>query len=131
MENRVIPMISMRVGLLLAGGLLCTVAAAADPGYIAAVKADVAEFTTHEFQPPPDSAWVGSGSEAGHEGAAQTMDLEGFSAFLQKKSPGSFIFYRKLPKQYQQKLHDDYLATGDLDRIKSDIFKYSREAKKN
>lgn len=123
--------VTIHLGLLLTGGLLCASAQAADPGYIDAIKADVAEFTTHEFKPPPDSSWIGSGSEASQNGAAQSMDLDGFSAFLQKKSPGSYIFYEKLPLKYKQKLHGDYLATGDLDRIKADIFKYSREAKNN
>lgn len=117
--------------LLLLSGILCLSVQAADEDYIAAVKADVAEFTTHEFQAPPDSKWVGSGDDAGENSAAQLKDLAGFSDYLQKKSPGSYIFYRKLPTEYKEKLHSDYLSTGDLDRIKEDIFKYSREVKRN
>jgi hypothetical protein len=123
--------VTIHLGLLLTGGLLCVSAEAADPDYIDAIKADVAEFTTHEFQTPPDSSWVGSGSESSQNGGTQSMDLNGFSAFLQKKTPGSYIFYEKLSMKYKQKLHGDYLATGDLDRVKADIFKYSREARKN
>jgi hypothetical protein len=52
------------------------------------------------------------------------------SRYIQSKSPGSYIFYKKLPTDYQQRLHRDYLATGDLDRIKQDIFKYTREVKR-
>jgi hypothetical protein len=118
------------LGLLLTGGLICSSVLAADADYIAAIEADVAEFTTHEFQPPADSGWIGAGDEASPGAGNQSMDLGGFSAYLQKKSPGSFIFYKKLPVEYQKKLHDDYLSTGDLDRIKEDIFKYSREAKR-
>ena len=119
------------LGLLLMGGFVCTYVQAADADYIAAIKADVAEFTTHEFQAPPDSAWVGAGDESSQNAGNQVMDLEGFSAYLQKKSPGSYIFYKKLPVEYKEKLHGDYLSTGDLDRIKEDIFKYSREVKRN
>jgi hypothetical protein len=87
----------------------------------------VSEFTTNEFQAPENSKWLGDDDNAA---AAEMNDLEGFSAYLQNKSPGSYIFYKKLPKNYQERLHRDYLATGDLDRIKQDIFKYTREAKK-
>ncbi len=101
-------------------------AMALDPGYIEAVEADVAEFTRGEFVPPENSAWLGSKSED----TSQMADLEGFSKFLQNKSPGSFIFYKKLPTEYKEQLQKDYLATGDLDRIKEDIFKYTRQLKK-
>jgi hypothetical protein len=96
-----------------------------DSGYIDAVKADVAEFAAHEFQAPVNSDWLGD--SAGE--AAQLMDLEGFSTFLKKNSPGSFIFYAKLPIEYKNRLHSDYLTTGDLDRVKQDIFKYTRQVK--
>jgi hypothetical protein len=111
---------------LLIGSLQATTAHAVDPGYLTAVEADVAEFTSKEFQPPPDSTWLGSKDSE----AAQLADLKGFSSFLRSKSPGSYIFYNKLPTEYQELLHKDYLATGDLDRVKQDIFKYTREMKK-
>jgi hypothetical protein len=97
-----------------------------DQGYIEAIEADVAEFFTQTFHPPADSSWLGD--TAGE--SAQLMDLNGFSDYLKDKSPGSFIFYEKLPSEYKKQLHQDYLATGDLDRIKQDIFKYTREIKK-
>jgi len=100
---------------------------AASSDYVSAVKADVEEFTTHEFKAPAESKWIGSADEVLSGGELGT--LEGFSQFLLSKSPGSHIFYRKLPKSYQEQLRSDYLATGDLDRIKDDIFKYTREVK--
>lgn len=110
---------------LLIGSLQPSPARAIDPGYIEAIEADVAEFTSKEFHAPADSAWLGStGSEA-----VKLADLEGFSSFLQNKSPGSFIFYKKLPAEYREQLREAYLATGDLDRIKEDIFKYARAVK--
>lgn len=98
---------------------------AIDQGYFDAVEADVAEFATQEFQPPRDSNWLG-GSPGD---TAQLMDLNGFSDFLRQASPGSFIFYDKLPVEYKHQLHSDYLATGDLERIKQDIFQYTRAVK--
>jgi hypothetical protein len=97
-----------------------------DSSYIEAIEADVAEFTTHEFHPPADSSWLGNSDSE----STSLMDLNGFSDHLQNKSPGSYIFYKKLPGKYKEQLLEDYLATGDLDRIKQDIFKYTREVKK-
>lgn len=99
---------------------------AIDTGYIDAIEADVAEFTTNEFHPPSESDWLGNVDSD----STQVMDLNGFSDYLQNKSPGSYIFYKKLPREYKERLLHDYLATGDLDRIKQDIFKYTREVKK-
>ena len=121
--------LASRIGsfCLLLGVLHAPSLLAIDSGYIEAVKADVSEFSTKEFIAPVDSSWLGSGDEAA---AAELNDLPGFSSYLKNKSPGSYIFYTKLPTDYQERLHRDYLATGDLDRIKQDIFKYTREAKK-
>lgn len=118
-------MISILCGLV-AGVCLPARAIALDPGYIEAVEADVAEFTTNEFHPPANSGWLGG---ADSESLA-VMDLTGFADYLKEKSPGSFIFYKKLSNEYRERLHKDYLATGDLNRVKQDIFKYTREMKK-
>ena len=126
MESLLTRSTALIVGCLLTGLLVSLPALALDDGYIDAIEADVAEFTTKEFSPPAESSWLGS--EDGE--AAQLADLAGFSSFLQKKSPGSYIFYKKLPTEYKEQLHQDYLATGDLERIKSDIFKYTREVKR-
>lgn len=98
---------------------------ALDQDYIKAVKADVAEFSSHEFIPPANSEWLGSEENQ----SAQRVDLQGFTEFIRTQSPGSYIFYKKLPDEYQKKLHQDYLSTGDFERIKQDIFKYTREMK--
>jgi hypothetical protein len=97
-----------------------------DSSYINAIEADVAEFTTNEFHPPADSNWLGNTDSD----TTQLKDLNSFSEYLKNKSPGSYIFYTTLPREYKERLHKDYLLTGDLDRIKQDIFKYTREAKK-
>jgi hypothetical protein len=114
------------LGGFLLGQLHSHSALAIDPGYLDAIEADVAEFTSGEFKPPENSTWLGDVNSE----EAQLADLEGFSQYLQNKSPGSFIFYKKLPAEYKEQLLKDYLATGDLDRIKDDIFKYARELKR-
>jgi len=128
MHRRITGTRAIRCALLSPIWFYCLSLQAADPGYVEAVEADVAEFTTHEFQAPDGSAWVGTSNSDG-EGGGQFGTLEGFSRFLFTKSPGSHIFYRKLPHEYQEKLYQDYLANGDLERIKEAIFKYTREAK--
>lgn len=116
--------------LLLACCVLIFSVEAADNGYIEAVKADVAEFTTSEFQPPADSSWTGTIDNQSKTRGELLVELEDFSKFLKDKSPGNFIFYTKLPEDYKKRLHQEYLATGNLDQIKNNIFKYSRDIKK-
>ncbi|MET0067885.1 MAG: hypothetical protein ABW076_16195 [Candidatus Thiodiazotropha sp.] len=99
-------------------------------GYIDAVTADVEEFSSGNFNPPPDSTWVAKISAQNGDAGSPQAKLEDFSSFIKEKSPGSYIFYSKLPKAYQTRLHQDYLATGDLEKVKQDIFKYSREVKR-
>ncbi|MET0026816.1 MAG: hypothetical protein ABW101_04200, partial [Candidatus Thiodiazotropha sp.] len=98
--------------------------------YIDAVTADVEEFSTGSFNPPEESPWVAKIAGQSAAGGSPQEKLEDFSSFIKEKSPGSYIFYSKLPKEYQTRLHQDYLATGDLEKIKQDIFKYSREVKR-
>ncbi len=125
MESVMTRWLTICCGSLLMGSVSLP-AMALEPGYIGAVEADVAEFTSGEFVPPENSTWLGTNSKE----TSQMADLDGFSKFLQDKSPGSFIFYKKLPIEYKEQLQKDYLATGDLDRIKDDIFKYTRQLKK-
>jgi hypothetical protein len=126
MESLSINSVAIYFGGFLLGCLLPLPALALDPGYIDVIEADVAEFTSGEFKPPENSTWLGSVNSE----EARLADLDGFSRFLQSESPGSFIFYEKLPNDYKEQLHEDYLVTGDLDRIKDDIFKYTRRLKR-
>jgi hypothetical protein len=99
---------------------------ALNQGYLDAVRADVKEFSSHEFEAPADSDWLGGEENL----SSQLTDLKGFSEFIRTKSPGSYIFYIKLADEHKKKLHQDYLSTGDIHRLKQDIFKYTREMKK-
>ena len=111
--------------ILLSAFLFPIHAYAIDSGYVDAVKADAAEFSTNNFQPPANSKWLGDNDSA----TTQIVDLQGFSDFIRTESPGSYIFYKKLSTEHRQQLHQDYMATGDFDRVKQDIFKYTREMK--
>jgi hypothetical protein len=100
---------------------------ALDNSYIEAVKSDAEEFSSQEFHPPAESSWLGNKDKS----SSQLADIQGFSDYIRTKSPGSYIFYKKLSNDYKSKLHQDYLSTGDLDRVKQDIFNYTREMKRN
>lgn len=106
-------------------------ASAADKEYLEAVEADAAEFTSKVFEVSPGSPWVVSTAATTADNAAQSGGLEEFSAFIKAKTPGSFIFYKKLTDDYKRRLQQDYLATGDLDRIKDDIFRYTKEMRRS
>ncbi|MBV2090691.1 MAG: hypothetical protein KUF72_07360 [Candidatus Thiodiazotropha sp. (ex Ctena orbiculata)] len=99
-------------------------------GYLDAVKADYNEFNSGTFEPPPQSTWIGSLSTDTDNDRLGHNDLQDFSLFLKQASPGSFIFYNKLPDQYKDQLHQHYLKSGNLDEIKKAIFHYSRKVKK-
>ncbi|MCU7798063.1 MAG: hypothetical protein KZQ73_14885 [Candidatus Thiodiazotropha sp. (ex Semelilucina semeliformis)] len=128
MEQMIRSVVACQLAFLMIGCLQFDAVQAADSDYLSAVKADFAEFTSSVFEISPDSPWIGSIEDQPESGGA-LKDVEGFSVFLQSKSPGSYIFYKKLPTDYKERLHRDYLATGDLDRIKDDIFRYTKELK--
>jgi hypothetical protein len=103
---------------------------ASERGYLDAITADYEEFTTGVFEPPTGSTWVSSLDSQNKSHNLAYEKLEDFSSFLKEASPGSFIFYNKLPKAYQNQLHQDYLKAGNLDEIKQNIFIYTDELKK-
>lgn len=103
---------------------------ASESDYLESVIADYEEFNTGVFEAPPESTWITSSDDNNEITSISLETLDDFSSFLKKESPGSFIFYSILPKQYQSQLHQDYLKTGDLEEVKKSIFKYSSELKK-
>lgn len=111
--------------------LLCSLSViASQQDYIEAIKADVHEFSSGSFDPPVDSLWVGADSLTIERAEKKHEGLDAFSDFLKAKSPGTHIFYQKLPVQFQQKVHEEYLATGDLERAKKSVFKYLGDLRK-
>jgi hypothetical protein len=127
---------TMRIRLLVSaicGSLLCAQSlVASQQEYIDAIKADVDEFSSGEFNPPEGSTWVGSDLHAAGEIANQGkgQDLESFTEFLKEESPGSFIFFNKLPEDLKQKVADEYLEFGDLERTKKSILRYASSRKR-
>lgn len=108
----------------------CAQLNASERDYQEAIIADYEEFSSGVFTPPSDSPWINSPGNNPDNNIPSYENLEDFSAFVKKESPGSFIFYNKLPKNYQNRLHQEYLKTGNLEEIKKNIFKYSSEVKK-
>ncbi len=100
--------------------------------YIEAIKADVDEFSTGSFDAPEDSAsWTGADSENLGGSEINTESLESFSDFLKKESPGTYIFYRKLPLEFKKKIFEEYLTLGDIERTKQSVLRYSSSRHKN
>ena len=110
---------------LVLSGFLCMDLQASQEEYLAAVKADVQEFKTGHFDAPADSHWLGEGEAPGAEIAG---GLEGFNDFLRKQFPGTFILFQKLPDWKQKEIHQEYLATGDLGRLRTSIYSFKRDA---
>ncbi|MEJ2620084.1 MAG: hypothetical protein P8163_07430 [Candidatus Thiodiazotropha sp.] len=100
-------------------------------GYLDAIKADYDEFNSGIFELPAESSWIGSEISDGSNGSLSYEKLHDFALFLKQASPGSFIFFNILPDKYKNQLHQQYLKTGNLDKIKQDIFIYSNELKPN
>ncbi len=100
---------------------------AATPDYIEAVKLDVEEFSTKVWKEQPNSSWLPSGEKSSVDGSDT---LESFNGFLQKRFPGSFILYKKLPLEDQKKVWQNYVNTGNLGGIRSDIYSFRRKSRR-
>ena len=108
-------------------GVFCNLSAfASQQGYVAALKADVAEFSTGTFDPPTGSSWLAS-KQASQEGGDSVISLEAFSAFLKTKSPGTSIFYRQLTLKDRRKVYQDYLEMGDLELTKKQVLRFASD----
>jgi hypothetical protein len=107
--------------LLFAAAALCGASATAMPDdYVAAVQADVAEFTNGQFSAPADSDWLGAGAAgAADDGSAS---LASFHDFLKQRFPGTHILFKGLQPAQQTEVWEDYVKTGDLGGIRTNIF---------
>lgn len=94
--------------------------------YVDAVKLDFEEFSTGTFKAPENSTWMPTGKKASVDG---TDSLESFSQFLQKRFPGTFILYKKLDDSQKTAVWKDYVNTGDLGGIRSNIFSMRRSSR--
>lgn len=120
-NNRInlIPLALITLLLVPASGITATKA------YIEAVKLDVGEFETKVWVEQPNSTWLPSGNKASVDGSDS---LESFSQFLGKRFPGSFILYKKLNPEDQKTVWQNYVKTGSLGGIRSDIYSLRRKA---
>lgn len=103
---------------------------ASQQDYIEAIEADVDEFTSGTFDPPKGSKWVDTGLGDNGGAAKKTETLETFAEFLKNESPGTYIFYKKLPLEFKQKVLEEYLAIGDIERTKKSILRYASSGRK-
>jgi hypothetical protein len=103
---------------------IASTSSAATPDYIEAVKLDVDEFDTKVWTEQPNSSWLPSGTKASVDGSDT---LESFNGFLKKRFPGSFILYKKLSPEDQKKVWKNYVNTGNLGGIRSDIYSFRRK----
>ena len=92
--------------------------------YLDAVKMDYDEFSTKSFTAPENSSWMPTGEKASVDG---TDSLESFSQFLQKRFPGTYILFNKLDDKQKTEVWKDYVNTGDLGGIRSNIFSMRRQ----
>ncbi len=100
------------------GGVLCAaVAQSATTDYLEAVRAELAEFETGKFTLAPESPWI-SRADSG----AGIADVEGFTAFLRRELPGTYILFVRLPRPTRVKIFEEYINTGDLGKARSDIY---------
>lgn len=118
-------------GLLIAGSVtLCLMFPSAgfsmDTEYLDAVKKDYAEFSSGSFEALPDSSWMPSATTFSADG---TASLESFNDFLLKRFPGTYILYAKLPEAQQTEVWQDYVNTGNLGAIRSNIFSLRRSTR--
>ena len=103
-----------------------SITTAATPDYVEAVKLDIGEFQTKTWQEQPNSSWLPSGQKASVDGSDT---LESFNGFLKKRFPGSFILYKKLSPADQEKVWKNYVNTGNLGGIRSDIYSFRRKSR--
>ena len=105
---------------------ITSTAVAATPDYVEAVKLDIGEFHTKVWQDQPNSSWLPSGEKASVDGSDT---LESFNGFLQKRFPGSYILYKKLNPGDQERVWKNYVNTGNLGGIRSDIYSLRRKSR--
>lgn len=93
--------------------------------YIAAVQAEVDEFTTGEFRLAADSPWRGivASDNAGPETLSGPAGLAEFDRFLKEAMPGTYIMYARLPTWKKEQIYRSYIDTGDIGKTRDLIYK--------
>jgi len=102
---------------LLMVGLPATALADADD-YIAAVRADLEEFSSGKFTLPESNSWNAKASGE-NDGTASLADFEDF---VKTKFRGTYILFVRLPEWQKNQIWQEYLETGDLGGIRTNIY---------
>jgi hypothetical protein len=97
--------------------LFAAVAPASTSDYLEAVRAELEEFDTGKFTLAPGSPWI-SRADSG----VGIADVEGFTTFLRRELPGTYILFVRLPPPTRVKIFEEYINTGDLGKARSDIY---------
>lgn len=103
---------------------LSCAAAAASSAYIEAVRADVNEFSGMRFALPESNTWQRSAA-AENDG---TASLDDFEKFVKSKFRGTYILFARLPEWKKTEIWEDYVSTGDLGGIRSNIYAARRSS---
>ena len=114
---------------LVAGLLLLAIPAvvpAASSDYLAAVRADLEEFDSGRFKLPENNPW-GATASAEEDGTASLADFE---EFVKNKFRGTYILYMRLPESQRNEIWQEYVQTGDLGGIRTNIYA-ARKGKKS
>ena len=101
---------------------------AVSQSYIDAVKLDMQEFETKTWNQPPDSEWFPSSEKFG---ADRSDSLESFKTFVKDRFPGSYLLFNKLGEVDQNQVWRNYINTGNLGGIRSDIYSLWKQARRN
>ncbi len=102
------------------------VSQAASQAYLDAVLADYAEFSSGHFQASNDPAWTGKAPEVS-DGTASLAD---FGEFVKRQFRGTYILYSRLPEEQKRIIWQQYLKTGDLGGIRSNIYAARKHKKR-
>lgn len=90
---------------------------ASSDNYVDAVRADLDEFNGKTFSLSQDNAWTGMVGE--NDGTASLADFE---TFVKSKFRGTYILFARLPEWKKNEIWQQYVSTGDLGGIRSDIY---------
>lgn len=100
---------------------------AVSQSYIEAVKLDIQEFDSKTWQQPSDSEWFPSGQQSGTD---RSDSVESFQAFLKTRFPSSYLLFNKLEEGDQKQVWQNYIKTGNLGGIRSDVYSLWKQAKR-
>ena len=86
--------------------------------YIAAVRADLEEFNSGKFTLAESNSWNAKASGE-NDGTASLADFE---EFVKTKFRGTYILFVRLPEWQKNQIWQEYLETGDLGGIRTNIY---------